>query len=256
MRIVTSADKKKTDDSEQNKPPEPGNDSTATPTPGEGDPVSEAAEHVEAAAPDVNSEAVEHDAIEKERKRKEAADLERVKGKRKKPGRQSVVSRTTAQEVAEAKQKETRAAFEARCRKSGEETIDSIVLGCTTVMGPEWWYDPPQIVKVGEAEFVNDEQARLRKIWGDTFVHYGWASTPSWLGLAVSTGGYIVVRLKRPETQKRVEGWKEKFVGWWAKRKVRKEAERREREEKHKKQTEHPQDTVAGAALNNSPVAA
>ncbi|MFA4974398.1 MAG: hypothetical protein WC683_17465 [bacterium] len=244
MRIITPAKEKPSEQPEQSStPPSTAPDASTTPTAAEGDPVSTAAAHVQDSIPAVNTEAVERDAQDRDRKAREETEKDKAKARRRKPAPRSVIARTTDQEKADAKARETKAAFEARCRKSGEETIDSIVLGCTTLMGPEWWYDPPTVVKVGDQEFVNDEQARLRQVWGDTFVHYGWASTPSWLGLAVSTGGYIAVRVNRPKTKERIQSWKEKLVGWWARRKVRKEAERREREEREKAAKQTPPQT-------------
>lgn len=201
-----------TDNNANDQPDSSAEAQSATPTPVSGDPIEADVQHVEERAPEVNTDAVKHDEQEAERKRKEAAQ------KAKKGKRQSVVSRTTSTE--EKAQKE--AEFRALCRRSGEETVDALVLSCRTFFGPEWWYDPPAVIEMPDGtKILNDEQANLRRVYADTFEHYGWHATPSWMSIVVATGAYIGVRMNRPETQKKVMGIKERLARWWASWKVR-----------------------------------
>lgn len=184
-----------------------------------------AADHVADNAPAPNVEAMLQ-AEEERRKAEQEADsiLKSKRSKKRVPN--SKIGTTTEDEKNKKRNAEEEAAFRAACRASGEATIDSVVLLCTTLGGPEWWWDAPHAMPGTNPPIMRDEQAELRRAYADTFEHYGWKSTPTWLGLVVATGAYVVPRLNRPQTRARVLSLKEKIAAWWAMRKVRREGQR------------------------------
>lgn len=170
------------------------------------------------AAPDPNPDAILR--AEQDRDRAARDDERKARGERRRP--RSRVARTTDDERTAEQRRLDAEAFRQACRRSGEATIDSVVLAATTLFGREWWYDDPHQVPGTDPPVWRDEKAELRRVYADTFEHYGWKSTPTWLGIVIVTGSYAAIRLQRPVTKQRVQTLKEKLASWWARRQVRK----------------------------------
>ena len=95
------------------------------------------------------------------------------------------------------------------CRMAGYQTADMIVISGVTFFGPEWNYLSPQISQDKKVQY--DERLYLREAYADMFEAYGWDKIPPWVGALAATGSYILVRVKMPETKKKLEGFMPKL---------------------------------------------
>src|ERR1039458_8891930 len=94
--------------------------------------------------------------------------------------------------------------LESRCRKSGEEACDTLVMLGYTFLGPEWNYLHPIKVDPNDPDSpVVDEKTHMRTAWGDMFVTYQWDVVPPWLSVLIVTLGYGAARLQMESVKAR-----------------------------------------------------
>jgi hypothetical protein len=131
-------------------------------------------------------------------------------------------------------QEESQKAKDKECFESGRESITAIVMMTSGFLGPEWNWLPPREMQGPNNEIITwSEQEQGEKVIGDLFVYYGWGKPSPLLAVIAFAIGFVARRSQMPETKKKMESWKEKLAGWWAKRMVRKHAEKESKREIH-----------------------
>lgn len=181
------------------------------------EPVEVAAEHVGENAPSAEAEAMARDKAKREADEKAKREAATKKGSRKPP-----TSRLNNPDAADNASRAEAARLE-RCRNSGRQAADVLVLMLQSFMGPEWAYQSDVEVQGGT---VVSERDQLREAYAETFAFYGWETKPDWTLMGGATLAFAMKRMSMPETQKRVQTIREKIVGWWMNRSAKKQQEK------------------------------
>ena len=99
-----------------------------------------------------------------------------------------------------------------RCRRSGYQACDGLILAGITFVGPHCNYLPPE-KDPKTLQVVYDEKYEMREAFADMFEEYGWDTVPSWMKVMMVTGSYVVSRARMPQTQAFIE--KKIKQGFW-----------------------------------------
>ena len=133
------------------------------------------------------------------------------------------------------------------CYKAGGESVDALVTAAGGLLGPEWYWYPPQKKKIPHpqrpGEFLEiefDERSRGMDAFGKLYAHYNWGQPSPLMGVALFCVAYAGIRLKNPEVKAKALSSFDKVKLYFTKNKMERDAIKRSKEveEKIRKQDE------------------
>lgn len=169
------------------------------------------ANHVDEVAPVPNEAAIAHAQAENEKKEDEPKQSKRGQGQE---GKVRGPYKTKSQ-VVQPKKSKTVEAFDEekykRCYMAGASTINGLVGMSAQFFGEEWYWRPPKEIVLPDGKRVQvSEQAQGEEVAGKAFAYNGWEGPNPNVALFMFAIGFIIERLRQPETKKKVFGFLQK----------------------------------------------